>query len=176
MSKTLTAKQERFVEEYVKNSNATQAAIKAGYSKKNADKIGHELLGKTGVKCAIKEAKAKVSKKCGISTERNVKEYQCIAFLNIMDVMDVERDGSIVIKSLDEMPESAQRSISEITQFQLPDGGGIAFKVKFYDKLKALRDLGQMNGDFIEKHEHNHSGSVLLIDAIEKAQARRDQI
>lgn len=49
----LTAKQQRFVEEYLVDLNATQAAIRAGYSAKNADKIGPELLGKTRVAEAI---------------------------------------------------------------------------------------------------------------------------
>lgn len=52
----LTPKQSMFVKEYLIDLNATQAAIRAGYSKKNADKIGHELLGKTGVSKAISEA------------------------------------------------------------------------------------------------------------------------
>ena len=53
----LTSKQERFVEEYLIDLNATQAAIRAGYSAKNADKIGSELLGKTRVATAIAAAK-----------------------------------------------------------------------------------------------------------------------
>ena len=53
----LTARQERFVDEYLVDLNATQAAIRAGYSAKNADKIGSELLGKTRVATAIAAAK-----------------------------------------------------------------------------------------------------------------------
>ncbi|HHL0960417.1 TPA: terminase small subunit [Serratia marcescens] len=49
----LTDQQADFVVEYLKDGNATQAAIRAGYSKKNADKIGPELLGKTRVAAAI---------------------------------------------------------------------------------------------------------------------------
>lgn len=49
----MTEKQKRFTEEYLIDLNATQAAIRAGYSPKNADKIGHELLGKTRVLAAI---------------------------------------------------------------------------------------------------------------------------
>jgi phage terminase small subunit len=51
----MTAKQKRFVTEYLIDCNATQAAIRAGYSKKNASKIGPELLGKTSVSNAIAE-------------------------------------------------------------------------------------------------------------------------
>ena len=52
----LTPKQRRFVEEYLIDLNATQAAVRAGYSAKNADKIGPELLGKTRVAKAIAQA------------------------------------------------------------------------------------------------------------------------
>ncbi len=52
----LTPKQARFVEEYLIDLNATQAAIRAGYSARNADKIGPELLGKTRVAEAVKAA------------------------------------------------------------------------------------------------------------------------
>ncbi len=52
----MTPKQARFVEEYLIDLNATQAAIRAGYSARNADKIGPELLGKTRVAEAVKAA------------------------------------------------------------------------------------------------------------------------
>ncbi len=52
----MTPKQQRFVEEYLIDLNATQAAIRAGYSARNADKIGPELLGKTRVAEAVKAA------------------------------------------------------------------------------------------------------------------------
>ena len=59
----LTDKQRRFVEEYIIDLNATQAAIRAGYSKKTADVIGAENLAKPYIKQAIDEALAKRSKK-----------------------------------------------------------------------------------------------------------------
>ena len=64
-----TPKQARFVEEYLVDLNATQAAIRAGYSAKNADKIGPELLGKTRVAEAIQEAQAKRSERVSVSQD-----------------------------------------------------------------------------------------------------------
>ena len=55
---TLTAKQQRFVEEYLVDSNATQACIRAGYSAKTADKQGWQLLVKTSIAAAIALAQA----------------------------------------------------------------------------------------------------------------------
>lgn len=59
----LTPKQERFVEEYLVDLNATQAAIRAGYSAKTASRIGPELLGKTCVSEAIQAQRAKLSER-----------------------------------------------------------------------------------------------------------------
>lgn len=57
--KKLTAKQERFCREYLIDLNATQAAIRAGYSKKTADRIGHENLNKLEIASRVKELKDK---------------------------------------------------------------------------------------------------------------------
>jgi len=65
----LTPKQEMFVKEYLVDLNATQAAIRAGYSKKTADRIGPELLGKTCVARAIEEANRKRAEKLELSAE-----------------------------------------------------------------------------------------------------------
>lgn len=57
----MTDKQQRFVDEYMVDLNATQAAIRAGYSAKSAEKIGHQLLEKTRVSNEIMKRKAKLS-------------------------------------------------------------------------------------------------------------------
>ncbi len=66
---SLTPKQARFVEEYLVDLNATQAAIRAGYSARNADKIGPELLGKTRVAEAIQKAKEARSERTEITQD-----------------------------------------------------------------------------------------------------------
>lgn len=65
----LTAKQQRFVEEYLVDLNATQAAIRAGYSAKNADKIASQLLGKSRVADAIAAAKSERSARVAVSAD-----------------------------------------------------------------------------------------------------------
>jgi len=62
----LTPKQEAFVREYLIDLNATQAAIRAGYSTKTAMEQGYQLLQKTSVAAAIAEAQAKRAQECGI--------------------------------------------------------------------------------------------------------------
>jgi phage terminase small subunit len=58
---TLTAKQQRFVDEYLIDLNATKAAIRAGYSEKTARSVGSENLTKPDIAEAIAEAQARVS-------------------------------------------------------------------------------------------------------------------
>jgi phage terminase small subunit len=65
----LTAKQQVFIKEYMIDLNATQAAIRAGYSAKTADRIGPELLGKTCVAEALQEEMAKRLEKAQITAD-----------------------------------------------------------------------------------------------------------
>lgn len=70
----LTSRQERFVEEYLVDLNATAAAKRAGYSEKTASRIGPELLGKTCISDAIEKAMEKRATRTGITQDVVVKE------------------------------------------------------------------------------------------------------
>lgn len=72
----LTDKQKRFVAEYLVDLNATQAAIRAGYSARNADKIGPELLGKTRVAEAIQAAQQERAARCELTQDLVLKKLQ----------------------------------------------------------------------------------------------------
>tara|TARA_R110002110_G_scaffold106898_2_gene267700 strand:+ start:1953 stop:2357 length:405 start_codon:yes stop_codon:yes gene_type:complete len=65
----LTPKQERFINEYLIDLNATQAAIRAGYSEKTADQQGHQLLKKTLVSAAIAEAQDERSARTSVTQD-----------------------------------------------------------------------------------------------------------
>ena len=141
----LTDKQQRFVEEYLIDCNATQACIRAGFSAHNADKIGPQLLAKGVVIKAIAEAKGKLSKKTGISAERVINELSAIGFSKVTNVVDW-KNGSVTItpsENLDEATKSALSSVEEIS-------GGKRFpsrlKIRMHDKVKALQLLGQHLG------------------------------
>lgn len=70
----LTAKQKRFIEEYLYDLNATQAAIRAGYSPDTAGQIGNENLKKLEIKSSIDKAIAERSRRTGINTDRVLRE------------------------------------------------------------------------------------------------------
>lgn len=75
----LTDKQRKFVSEYLVDLNATQAAIRAGYSERNASKIGPELLGKTGVRAAIEAAQAQREKRTLVTVDYVVSSLREVA-------------------------------------------------------------------------------------------------
>ncbi|HCR0301616.1 TPA: terminase small subunit [Enterobacter hormaechei] len=77
----LTAQQRRFVAEYLKDGNATQAAIRAGYSKNSAEQIGYQLLQKTSVAQAIaQQQKASIARTLGGADEVLAQMWQLATF------------------------------------------------------------------------------------------------
>jgi phage terminase small subunit len=96
----LTAKQERFIEEYMIDLNATQACIRAGYSERNADKIGSELLGKTRVAAAIQEAKEKRRIKAERSAEDVLKDLMELRSKCMRPIYDKEGNETMEAPSV----------------------------------------------------------------------------
>lgn len=81
----LTPKQERFVAEYLKDLNATQAAIRAGYARANADVTGPRLLGNVGVAAAIAAGQARIAGKLEITAEKVLRDLEEVRVLAIKD-------------------------------------------------------------------------------------------
>lgn len=84
----LTAKQALFVREYLIDLNATQAAIRAGYSKKTANEQGARLLAKASVKAAVAEASEKRADKLDLNAERVLKAIAEVAFGDVRKMFD----------------------------------------------------------------------------------------
>ena len=76
----LNDKQIRFIDEYVLDSNATQAAIRAGYSKKTAKEIGYELLTKPHIRAEVDRRLALLADKCALTAENIIEELKRHAF------------------------------------------------------------------------------------------------
>jgi len=72
----LSPKQSRFVAEYLKDQNATQAAIRAGYSKATANQQGSRLLANVGVAAALREKQTRVARKAEITVESLAREFE----------------------------------------------------------------------------------------------------
>lgn len=141
----LTAKQERFCEEYLIDLNATQAAIRAGYSANTANRIASELLSKLDIQNRIAELKAERSKRTEITQDRVVKELAAMAFAKATDYACVV-DGIVIIKPTSMLTPVQQAAIVGIKQTQ----AGIEIKL---DKSRALEMLGRHLGMFNDKLE-----------------------
>lgn len=97
----LTPKQQRFVEEYLIDRNATQAAIRAGYSQKTAYAIGNENLNKPEIAKAIREAIENLSERTRITQDRVLEEIASNAFKYASDLQESEMKHSSKAKYLD---------------------------------------------------------------------------
>ncbi|MED0758654.1 terminase small subunit [Aneurinibacillus thermoaerophilus] len=157
----LNAKQRRFVEEYLIDLNATQAAIRAGYSVKTAEQQGYQLLQKTSVSEAIAKAMAERSKRTSVSQDRIVEQLAKIAFADLKDYVEWDKE-SIALKDSDEVDGSVIQSITETV---LPKGG-VKKEIKLNDKLKALKLLGKHLGMFKDNVSVNADLNIQFIDDI----------
>ena len=166
MAKKLTKKQQLFVDEYLIDLNATQAAIRAGYSVDTAREIGCENLTKPNIQQAIAKAMAERSKRTGVNQDRVVLELARIAFVNIEDVVDTDTGEILPNASKDDL------ACIESVKFKQSDnqyGGSIEREVKLASKLKALEKLGQQLGMWNDKINVNVAVPVVISgeDALE---------
>lgn len=76
MSRKLTAKQARFKDEYLIDNNATQAAIRAGYSAKTAKSQGQRLLTNVDIAAAIKAGQKEIAKRNGLTIDDILDELE----------------------------------------------------------------------------------------------------
>ena len=118
----LTAKQRLFVDEYLVDLNATQAAIRAGYSEKTAEQQAYQLLQKTSVQRAISDAVKARAERTGIDQDRVVDELAKIAFADMAHY--VRFDGANAYIDFSAMPASATAAISEIVVDEYTVGRG----------------------------------------------------
>lgn len=188
MADKLTAKQQRFVEEYLIDLNATQAAIRAGYSEKTANEQGARLLANVSVRDAIDGAKVKRSNKLEITAERVLTEMARMAYYDPLDLIEIARDalpdeiadgvnlsedGKIITglrsaRDIKYLPEDIRRAIV---------GWGYDrnqnFTIKLADKGKALDQLARHLSLYNDKLEVN--GLDALADRLERAMKRGDE-
>ncbi len=138
----MTDKQKRFCEEYMIDLNATQAAIRAGYSPKTANEQGAQNLVKLSK--YIDQLKAEQSRRTGVSADRVVRELAKIAFVNAGDLIDPETASVKLDASRDDL--AAVQSVKVKTFGE----DGLEHEVKLADKLRALELLGKHLGVFKE--------------------------
>lgn len=158
----LTDKQQRFVDEYLIDLNATQAAIRAGYSAKTADQQGSRMLANVKIKQAVAEKQAQRSKRTGVNQDRVVLELAKVAFAKMTDIVD--SNGRI---KEDASPDDL--ACIESIKYKESDneyGGSVEREVKIASKLKALELLGKHLGMWSDKFNVTVEKSEKLDDII----------
>lgn len=144
--KKLTAKQEAFCREYVIDNNATQAAIRAGYSAKTAQPASSRMLSNVMVIALVTTLQGELAKKCEVTVEGITNELKSLAFSNMSNYVDFGPVG-VTLKEMSEMTPEQTAAIQEVSHNFNAEGGG-QVKFKLADKRAALVDLGKHLGMF----------------------------
>uniref|UniRef100_UPI000A31F91C terminase small subunit n=1 Tax=Xenorhabdus beddingii TaxID=40578 RepID=UPI000A31F91C len=136
----LTDKQEMFCREYLVDLNATQAAIRAGYSEKTANRIAAQLLSKLDIQNRITELKAQRNEDVGINAAYVLKR---LVEIDQMDVLDILTDGG-ELKPVKDWPKVWRTTLSGLEVVEMgQDVAALLKKIKWPDKVKNLELLGK---------------------------------
>jgi len=153
-----------FVKEYLVDLNATQAAIRAGYSPKTAKQQGQRLLTRDDVNAALQKEMSKRAKRTEITADKVLEELGKIGFAEVTDFLQVrtervlvDRDPGtgepiseirqiVLLQDTAEIPKDKLAAIAEIKQAK---DGSISFKL--HDKKGALDSIGKHLGMFVDK-------------------------
>ena len=164
----LNDRQQLFVEEYLLDLNATQAAIRAGYAESTADKKAPLWVGKSRDSCpenmrhvwdAVNEAKTARSERTGIDADYVLRRLVEIDQMDVADIL--QADGSL--KAIQDWPKVWRQYIAGMDLAEMFEGRGderemvgILKKIKWPDKLKNLELLGKHIDVSAFKENHDH--------------------
>lgn len=169
-TKALNPKQERFVAEYLVDLNATQAAIRAGYSPKTAGVQAFDLLKKPEIAAALERQRNEHAKNTGLTVERVLTEAMRLAFFDIRKLTDAE-GNPIPINQLDDDTVAAIQGLELATERSRDeDGSGtVVRKYKLADKNAALERLFKHLGLFQKDNDQNNPAKALqaLLDVVD---------
>lgn len=154
--KSLEPKQKLFCEEYVKDMNGTQAAIRAGYSERTANEQAARLLAKASVQEYLNKLIKERSERTKIDSDRVLTEIAKLAFTDIRKIFN--ENGQLLPVHM--LPDEVAASVSsvEVVTTKIPGTDPVEVehtaKIKFWDKRGSLELLGKHLKLFTEKVEH----------------------
>jgi len=152
---TLTIREQHFVEHYLRDGNATQAAIRAGYSPKHAPRIGSELTKRPAIRACIETGRKNAALRAQLSADRVLLEAARVGLSDIRELFD-ERDQIKPISEWSDDIAAAVSSIKVVPEYTTDEDGrrvlaGYRREVKFWDKGagldKLMRYLGLYDAD-----------------------------
>ena len=161
----LTAKQQRFIAEYLIDLNAAQAAIRAGYAVKGAKDQAYQLMQRPEVVAAIKEAIEARNQRTQVDADYVLNRLTEIDQMDLLDILD----DDMSIKPLSKWPKVWRQSLSGFDIAEMFEGVGkerdlvgLMKKIKWPDKVKNLELLGKHVNVNAFRENVNHSGSINL--------------
>jgi phage terminase small subunit len=165
--KPLSPRHELFVAEYLKDFNATQAYIRAGYSEYGAQQSASRLLAQPAVAAAVDAARQRLLAALGGAARRITGEYARIAFANVGDFVGTDADGKLRI----DLEKAAQAQRAGILELKVATNskGQQTITLKL-GKLQALAALSKQLG--IDKPKPAARDDDLALD-VDAANLRR---
>ena len=142
-------KQDLFVKEYLKDLNATQAYIRAGYKakdEKSAAVLANRLLRKVKIQEKIQKAMAEREKRTEITQDRVLREIANLAFTDRTGIVNLKKNR-VIIQDFEELTPEQRACVAGVKETKY------GIEVSFYNKEKALEMLGRHLGMFTEKVE-----------------------
>lgn len=161
--KALNPNQERFAAEYLVDLNATQAAIRAGYSPKTAKEQGARLLTNAHIQRAVQERRKEHQANTGLTVERVLTEAMRLAFFDIRKLTDAE-GNPLPINQLDDDTAAAIQGLELATERMRGDEDGaetVVRKYKVADKNVALERLFKHLGLFAKDNAQTNPAEAM---------------
>jgi phage terminase small subunit len=168
----LSARRRRFAEEYLKDLDGTNAAIRAGYSAKTASQQSFKLLRAPVVADLIEKAQAKLRAKNAATVERTVEELRRLAFSDIGVFFDANGN----LRPLQELTEEQRAALASIKVVTRPVAGGekgdveYVHEIKTWDKPRVLETLARHLGMLLDRTKVE--GTLALVPLTPEAAAR----
>ena len=166
----LTDKQKKFIDEYLVDLNATQAAMRAGYKEKAAYRTGAENLRKPQIQEEIQKRMQERQQRTEVTQDMVVKELAAIAFARATDYVEIRSNGvcsTVVIKPTTNLSDQQIRAIAGIKE------GANGIEIKLNDKEKALELLGRHLGMWNDKLDIK---TPAIDDSIKEMEAYFEQL
>lgn len=168
MSLKLTEKQQRFCDQYLIDLNATQAAIRAGYSAKTACKIGHKILLLPHVQGYLSGKRQEIQEKTNITLERTLQEIARLAFLKPKNFY---REDGITLKPVCELDDDTAACLTGMEIEDILEGRGqnkvkvgTLVKIKYTEKAKALDMLMRHLGGYETDNKQKEAAVVVPLN------------
>lgn len=186
---SLTEKQRLFVMEYLRDFNATRAAMAVGYSKKTAYAIGWENLRKPQIQAEIKRQKEAMTDELGMSVHRVIAEYMKIAFTDITDLLEFGQKEVPVMTMFGPMKDEAGNTLTKMVNYvdfkesEIIDGtvisevkqGKDGVSIKLHDKMKALEKLEKYLGFMTEEQRLKIEKLKLEVEKLQDADSDEEK-